>query len=242
MSIQEIKKALRKSFQGILKNIVSLANDSTLEDNYKVLKIGEEPTTIELSKTDVKIHKLDTNTLTVKGDNVLTGIVDGQILGYTRLEGDLSTISAFEIQDALTVEDDTHQITFKTPPSEYVEIELCCHIDIGTTDTEINVGLSSASATSGYSALSAELEYDSGAGTMFSDDEVDDDMLVVKFVCKATHLASVGSSNTFYIGFSTGGVTKTATIRYGYRASHGLAYPPMVIKATALPATIYDGQ
>ena len=166
----------------------------------------------------------------------------GMILGYTRLEGDLTTQNSYEIQDAMTVEDDTHQITFKTPPSEFVEIELCCFIDIASTDTEINVGLSSASASSGYSALSAELEYDSGAGTYFSDDEVDDDIFVVKFVCKAAHLASIGSSNTFYIGFSTGGVTKTATIRYGLRASHGLCAPPMIIKATALPATIYDGQ
>ena len=162
----------------------------------------------------------------------------GMILGYTRLEGDLTNQNSYEIQDAMTVEDDTHKITFITPPSEYVEIELTCFIDIGTTDTAIAVGLSSASATSGYSVLSGELEYDI---SMFSDDELDDDMFVVKFICKASHLASIGSSNTFYIGFSTNGSTKTAYLRYGYRASHGNGYHPMVIKATALPATIYDG-
>ena len=36
MSISEIKRALSKSFQGTLRNIVSLANDSSLEDDYKV--------------------------------------------------------------------------------------------------------------------------------------------------------------------------------------------------------------
>ena len=162
----------------------------------------------------------------------------GMILGYTRLEGDLTNQNSYEIQNAITVEDDTHQITFITPPSEYVEIEVSCFIDIGSTDTKIAIGLSSANATSGYSALSGELEYDTA---MFSDDEVDDDMLSVKFVCKASHLASIGSSNTFYIGFSTGGSTKTTYLRYGYRASHGTGYPPFIIKATALPATIYDG-
>ena len=55
MSIQEIKNALRKSFQGVLKNIVSLANDSTLESDLKVLKVGEENTKIQLSKTETKL-------------------------------------------------------------------------------------------------------------------------------------------------------------------------------------------
>ena len=56
MSIQEIKKALSKTFQGVLKNIVSLANDSTLESNYKVLKVGEKNTPIQLSEDNVKIN------------------------------------------------------------------------------------------------------------------------------------------------------------------------------------------
>ena len=162
----------------------------------------------------------------------------GMILGYTRLEGDLTNQSTFEIQDTMTVEDDTHQITFITPPSEYVEIEVTCHINVGSTDTQLGIGLSSASATSGYSALSAELEYDV---CMFNDDEVDDDQVVVKFICKASHLASIGSSNTFYIGFATNGSSKLAWLTYGIRASHGVANQSMVIKATALPATIYDG-
>ena len=160
----------------------------------------------------------------------------GMILGYTRLEGDLTNQNAYEIQNSMTVEDASHQITFVTPPSENVEIELNCFIDIGTTDTKISVGLSDNST---YNALASNLEYDSGI--YFSDDESDDDLLTVKFVLIATHLASVGSSNTFYIGFSTTGSTKTANLRYGYRASHGIAYHPMVIKATALPTTIYDG-
>ena len=54
MSIQEIKKALSKTFQGVLKNIVSLANDSTLESNYKVLKVGEKNSPIQLSEDNKK--------------------------------------------------------------------------------------------------------------------------------------------------------------------------------------------
>ena len=59
MSIQEIKKALVGTFQGILKNIVSLANDSTLEKDYKVLKVGEKNTPIEISEDNVKINNSD---------------------------------------------------------------------------------------------------------------------------------------------------------------------------------------
>ena len=59
MSITEIKKALRRTFQGILKNIVSLANDSTLEKDYKVLKVGEKNTPIEISEDNVKINNSD---------------------------------------------------------------------------------------------------------------------------------------------------------------------------------------
>lgn len=163
----------------------------------------------------------------------------GMILGYTRLQGDLTSSATFEIQDALTVEDDTHKVTFITPPSELVEIELSCFINVLSTDTNIDVGLSTAD-TSGYAAAAAHLEYDFG-GVFLSDDEAIDAIHTVKFIVGASELNAVGVSNTFWIGFSTAGATKGAYVAYGLRAAVGLAYPPMVIKATALPATIYDG-
>ena len=58
MSISDIRKALSSTFQGMLKNIVSLANDSTLESDLKVLKVGEKATPIELSENEVKIKNL----------------------------------------------------------------------------------------------------------------------------------------------------------------------------------------
>ena len=56
-----------------------------------------------------------------------------------------------------------------------------------------------------------------------------------------TELAAIGSSNTFYIGFSTHGVAKTAYLQYGTRSSHSVTDHPFVIKAIALPLAIYDG-
>ena len=160
----------------------------------------------------------------------------GMILGYTYLHPTDGTVT-HEIQNSMTVEDSTHQISFKTPPSEFVEIELSCFINVSSTDTNIDVGLSDNST---YNSIGGQFEYDF-AGVYFTDDEVDDDILTVKWVLSASELASIGSSNTFYIGFSTAGATKTANISYGFRSSHGVSHPPFVIKATALPATIYTG-
>jgi hypothetical protein len=161
----------------------------------------------------------------------------GMILGYTCLEGDGTNISAFEIQNSMTVEDSTHQISFKTPPSEKVEIEATFTINNGSTDTRIDVGLSDNST---YNSIGAAFEYDN-TGITFSDDEIDDSVCTVKWVLEAAELAAIGSSNTFYIGFSTHGVTKSAWLQYGHRASHGVTDHPFIIKATALPASIYTG-
>tara|TARA_R100001082_G_scaffold102611_1_gene72849 strand:- start:230 stop:2182 length:1953 start_codon:yes stop_codon:yes gene_type:complete len=160
----------------------------------------------------------------------------GMILGYTYLQPTDGT-DTFEIQDSMTVEDAVHRITFKTPPSENVEIELSCFINVTSTDTNLDVGLSDSST---YNSIGGQFEYDF-AGVYLSDDEADDDILTVKWVLSASELASVGSSNTFYIGFSTAGSTKTAYLAYGYRSSHGVSYPPFIVKATALPETIDDG-
>ena len=160
----------------------------------------------------------------------------GMILGYTYLQPTDGT-DTFEIQNTMTVEDAVHRITFKTPPSENVEIELSCFINVTSTDTNLDVGLSDSST---YNSIGGQFEYDF-AGVYLSDDEADDDIITVKWVLSASELASVGSSNTFYIGFSTAGSTKTAYLAYGYRSSHGVSYPPFIVKATALPETIDDG-
>tara|TARA_R100001463_G_scaffold21197_2_gene51158 strand:+ start:15621 stop:18464 length:2844 start_codon:yes stop_codon:yes gene_type:complete len=163
----------------------------------------------------------------------------GMVLGYTYIQPS-STVLSFEIQNALTVEDDGHKITFKTPPSQKVEIEVTAMINCSSSDTRISVGLSSANATDGYSSVAGQFEYDS-SGIFFTDDEVDDHVKTFKFVVEAANLAAVGSDNTFWIGFSTSNSTKTAYLTYGYRSTHGIANHPFIIKATALPATIYDG-
>ena len=227
----------KESGENLIGNALSLENK--LSSDRKPVKIGEDVSGLLLKDNRVFVEKQpsEENEVVTK-KYVDDSVYAGKIIGYTRLEGDLTNTFSFEIQDDITVEDSTHQITFITPPSESVEIQATFNIDVGTTDTKIFIGLSDNST---YNAVSAELEYD-GIGIIFSDDEMNDGVRTVQFVLSASHLASIGSSNTFYIGFSTGGSTKTAYLRYGIRAATGRGEHPFIIKATVLPATIYDGQ
>lgn len=67
MSISSIKKALKNVFQGILKNLVSLADDSPLDSHLKPLKIGDKTTNIELSEDEVYY----------KGKELVSGDIEG---------------------------------------------------------------------------------------------------------------------------------------------------------------------
>jgi hypothetical protein len=202
---------------------------------------------LELDETSDAITLAATNWIagTVSGATVTefsatNSAYAGMILGYTRLEGDVAGSGGdvtFEIQNSMTVEDASHEVTFKTPPSEKVEIEGTCLMNISSTDTRISVGLSDNST---YNKVGEQFEYDN-VGVVFSDDEIDDHVITFKFVLEAAQLAAVGSSNTFYIGFSTTNSTKTAYLAYGLRLPHNIAYHPFVIKATALPASIENG-
>ena len=53
--ISEIRALLKNTFHKVIKNIVSLGDDSTLEADPKPLKIGEKNTSISLSETEVNV-------------------------------------------------------------------------------------------------------------------------------------------------------------------------------------------
>ena len=88
MSISSIKKTLRNVFQGKLKNIVSLADDSPVDNHLKPLKIGDKTTNIELSEDEVYY----------KGKELVSGDID-TLAGFaihvvgTRTEGGLTVSS-----------------------------------------------------------------------------------------------------------------------------------------------------
>ena len=217
----------------------SLETQSPLSSDRQVVKINEDSTGLLLKDNRVFVEEQpsEENEVATK-KYVDTNDYAGKIIGYTRLQGDLTNQNAYEIQNSLTVEDATHKVAFKTPSTESVEIEVMFMINASSTDTKIAIGLSDSDT---YNAVSQELEYD-GTAIWFTDDEIDDSIITAKFVLGASHLAAIGEPNEFWIGISTDGVTKTAYLIYGLRASHGLAEHPFIIKATVLPSTIYDGQ
>ena len=212
-------------------------NDITNVDSLDTDKFsragGSEMTSLAGSAVSDNSNAVIPSNRTVK---TYVDSLGGQIIGYTYLQPTDVHVT-HEIQNSLTVESSTHQITFNTPPSEKVEIELSCFINVSSTDTNIDVGLSDNST---YNSVGQQFEYDF-SGVYFTDDEVDDDMLTVKWVLEASQLATVGASNTFYVGFSTAGVTKTAYLSYGLRSTHSVSHPPFILKATSLPSSIYTG-
>ncbi len=101
MSISSIKKALRNVFQGILKNLVSLADDSPLDSHLKTLKIGDKSTPIELSESELKVNgTINAESINVNGSAVQTGTEIGatqlnELSDVTYANGDL-TISSLD--------------------------------------------------------------------------------------------------------------------------------------------------
>ena len=67
MSISSIKKALKSVFQGKLKNLVSLADDSPLDNHLKCLKVGDKSLPLELSEDEVFYN----------GKEIVSGDIEG---------------------------------------------------------------------------------------------------------------------------------------------------------------------
>lgn len=104
MTLQEIKKSLVNIFQGKLKNIVSLADDSTLEKDMKVLKVGEKNAPLEISESELRIN----GTINAEAINVDKSAVVTQA-GNVTFEG----VVGFDLFTPTYSASDT-EINFKT--------------------------------------------------------------------------------------------------------------------------------
>ena len=69
LNIQDIKTSLNSFFQQIIKNIISLGDDSTLESDLKPIKVGGKVSPVEISETELKI----TGTINAEAINVKSG-------------------------------------------------------------------------------------------------------------------------------------------------------------------------
>ena len=155
----------------------------------------------------------------------------GMILGYTYIQPNALTSHA--LQTSFTVEDAGHKVAFTYPPSGNVEIFVEGYFDrSSTSDVTVSVGLSDGSS---YNRFGPSTEH-SFSAVSNSDDEADDGIYSCRFM-----LTGGSGAEEVWIGLKSSD-TIAVNLRYGYITSPSdRAYAPFVIKATALPATVYDG-
>ena len=154
----------------------------------------------------------------------------GMILGYTDIGLD-ETHASYTLTTSFVVPTDEWGVTFTAPPSGNVEIwSQIGQLYAGSSGAgDLYVGLSTANATTGYSALAD-----------FHEEGIVDPNARYSIhsptkIWTLTGLTA-GTSYTYWVGVKSTSTTGTPLIRYGGNSSD--RYPDFIIKATALPATI----
>ena len=160
----------------------------------------------------------------------------GMILGMTKIQNQSSTAGHNEINpDATLTVMQTAQgtdvsITFTAPPSGNVEIVMTCCVYASSKIIEFAL---SDNAT--YNEINQLYTYDAGVQ---SSDETDLNMATIPWVVTGL---TAGNSYTYYIAAAET-VSGLSAIRHGVFRTTGTHYPPIVVKAIALPNTITTGE
>ena len=193
------------------------------------------------SSGDIVIDSADGNFISkVAGDefSAENSSYAGMILGYTCIGANVAddsytlTTSYFPIADSGGT---AIQVRFKTPPSEYVEIEVELYFSSGSGASDLFLSLSD-NAIYGANSLTNPLQFEKVVSTPARGNG---GTITHKFFLQANNLSAVGSANTIYIVTKTDSTSGTPVIKWGGDASGD--YTNFVMKATALPATIVEG-
>ena len=159
----------------------------------------------------------------------------GMILGYTRIANDgtgaTDNIITLGGEAVIQTASGTNVgVTFTAPPSGNVEIQFSCYLL--TSSTTVSFALSDNAS---FNEVDESHTYDNGAYKM---DETDFNTINIPF--SVTGLTA-GTSYTYYIG--AGEVSgSSGTIYHGRFRATGKHYPPIIVKAIALPDTITTGE
>ena len=154
---------------------------------------------------------------------------DGRILGYTNI-GLNEANAELSLTTGYVVPTDEFSVSFVAPPSGNVEIFAQVSFNSGATGVgDLHAGLSSANATSGYSALQSyhEEKIVDGSGRSAID--------AAQIYWTLTGLTA-GTSYEYWAGFKSSSTSGTPKIQWGGDAANRL--PDFIMKATALPASI----
>ena len=160
----------------------------------------------------------------------------GMILGYTKIQNDGtgSTENIIALTTDMTVLQTAHgtnvSIAFVAPPSGNVEIMFSCNMLSSSTTVAFAL---SDNAT--FNEVGEIYTYDQGGHKA---DETDINTIHIPFVVTGL---TANTSYTYYIGAEEVSGS-SATIYHGRFRATGKHYPPIIVKAIALPATIVTGE
>jgi len=156
----------------------------------------------------------------------------GMILGYTAIGID-SADDSYTTTTSMAVTDADHKVTFTAPPSGKVEIFASIYVDTGQGRPLI-FGLSD-NAT--YSAIDFPTSNDpTNEHEVYTGDETDEEQINHQWVVEGL---TAGTSYTWYFGAMASTTAGAYVLRWGGDVT--AEYGAFIMKATALPATIYTG-
>jgi len=160
----------------------------------------------------------------------------GMILGYTRIQNNsimtgygMITINTSSMTVLRTAQGTDLSIQFIVPPSGNVEIE-CSFWMMAISD---GAKFSLSTGTS-YAELGETHTYDADQTVYI--DETDHNMYTIRFAVTGL---TAGTDTTYYLAGLASGAG--VSIAHGRNRTAGTFYPPILLKAIALPATITTG-
>ena len=160
----------------------------------------------------------------------------GMMLGYTRIQNNSTTSGDGGIYPTATMtvlqtaQGTDVSISFVVPPSGNVEI-IFSGSWYGSSRT-LELALSDNAS---FNEINETHTYDAG---LQSSDETDRNMVVASWAVSGL---TAGDSLTYYIAAAET-VSGTSSFDHGRMRTTGTHYPPIIVKAIALPATIVTGE
>ena len=162
----------------------------------------------------------------------------GMILGYTCIGANAADDSFTLTTSYFTFPDSggsAMSVSFKTPPSEFVEIEVELYFSAGSGASDLFLSLSD-NAIYGGNSLTNPLQFEKVVSTPARGNG---GTITQKFFLQADNLEAIGSLNRLYIAAKTDSTSGTPVIKWSGDASGD--YTNLVMKATALPENIGVG-
>ena len=209
-------------------------------DKLEFMVGGDEMLTLDEANQRVTIEA-DKLTYAIAGGtewSATDSAYAGHILGYTCIGADVNYDSYTLTTSFICFQDSGGgeiRSRFKTPPSEFVEIEVELYFSSGSGASDLFLSLSNESIY-GNNTLHHDGQFEK---LVCSPARGNGGTVVQKFLLNADHLEAIGSANNIYIAAKTDSTSGTPLIRWGGDGTGELTN--LVMKATALPANIIVG-